>query len=153
MENRSVNQPIKPAAPRSTANEPPTEKKPAKANATASGKTTTMTQKLPNASRPMVNAPVKPMSNKRTLSPMDDRLSDEECRSFDALSLLSGRDTNSLSFSLEASPDPSNNVSTIPSNSTAAQASALARRPSHTTLGETSMIQRSSSCHPPISVF
>ncbi len=76
MENRPVNPTIKTTVPRTTnVPESQTDKKATKS--TTSTKSTT--PKPTNSTKPTVNAPVKPMPNKRTLSPMDDRLSDEEC--------------------------------------------------------------------------
>jgi len=73
VENRPVNQPIKPtAAPRTNVAEPQTDKKASKSTTNKS-----TTQKTTNPNKPVVNAPVKPMPNKRTLSPPG--LSDEEC--------------------------------------------------------------------------
>ena len=40
----------------------------------------TESQSEKKLTKPTVNAPVKPMPSKRTLSPMDDRLSDEDCK-------------------------------------------------------------------------
>ncbi len=74
-ENRPVNQPIKPATvPRTNVAELQTDKKVSK---TTTNKSTT--QKTTNPNKPIVNAPVKPMPNKRTLSPAEIGLSDEEC--------------------------------------------------------------------------
>jgi hypothetical protein len=78
MENRPVNPTIKTTIPRTNVTEPQADKKVTKTTTTATSKSTT--QKPTNSNKPTVNAPVKPMPNKRTLSPMDDRLSDEECK-------------------------------------------------------------------------
>jgi hypothetical protein len=75
MENRPVNPAIKPTVPRTNPTEPQTDKKATKPTATKPA-----TQKATNSSKPTVNAPVKPMPNKKNASPMDDRLSDEECK-------------------------------------------------------------------------
>ncbi|CAF2769474.1 unnamed protein product [Rotaria sp. Silwood2] len=101
VENRPVNQPIRPAVPRVNIAESQPDKKPTKTTTVASTTvvaavtapllppppppTTTITtttnksitQKVTNSSKPIVNAPVKPMPSKR-LSPADDRLSDDE---------------------------------------------------------------------------
>ena len=69
-ENRSINQPIKSAMTRPNTTDSQMDKKLIKPTA----------QKLTNPSKTTINAPVKPMSTKRTLSPVDDRLSDEECK-------------------------------------------------------------------------
>lgn len=91
MENRPVNQPIKPAVPRTNVNESLPDRKSAKTTTTTTVATTTATttvtttttksatQKTTNSAKPVVNAPVKPMPNKRSFSPGDDRLSDDEC--------------------------------------------------------------------------
>lgn len=75
MENRPANPTIKTAAPRPPESQP--EKKTPKTTTTTNNKSTT--QKPANLSKPIVNAPVKPMPNKKPLSPMDHGLSDEEC--------------------------------------------------------------------------
>jgi hypothetical protein len=77
MENRPVNSTIKSTIPRTNVTEPQTDKKTTKPTTTTNKSTT---QKPTNSNKPTVNAPVKPMPNKKTLSPMDDRLSDEECK-------------------------------------------------------------------------
>jgi hypothetical protein len=70
---------MKTTAPRPAVNEPPVEKKATKTATATTTKATTQKQSNP---KPIVNAPVKPMPIKRTLSQMDDRLSDEECKLF-----------------------------------------------------------------------
>ncbi|CAF0922805.1 unnamed protein product [Adineta steineri] len=113
MENRPGNPPVKTAIPpRATAPESQTEKKPSKTATATTSKVTT--QKVTNPNKPILNAPVKPMPTKRTTSPMDDRLSDEE-----------------------SSPDQTTTATTIPtfpSNPAPVQTNVLARRTSHTTL-------------------
>ena len=74
MENRPTNPTMKSTVPRVNNPEPQTEKKLPK---TATKPTT---QKPTIATKPVVNAPVKPMPHKKAPSPMDDRLSDEECK-------------------------------------------------------------------------
>ncbi|CAF0867155.1 unnamed protein product [Adineta ricciae] len=108
MENRPANPVIKATIPRSSQPDSQGEKKTAKP-ATAAAKVTT--QKVNTSSKPTVNAPVKPMPSKVPLSPMDDRLSDEEL-----------------------SPDQSTNTATLSSNSAPVQTHALQRRASHATL-------------------
>ncbi len=78
MENRPVNPTIKSTIPRTNVTEPQSDKKVAKTTTTTTSKSTT--QKPTNSTKQTVNAPVKPMPNKKSLSPMDDRLSDEECK-------------------------------------------------------------------------
>ncbi|CAF1298079.1 unnamed protein product [Rotaria magnacalcarata] len=119
MENRTVNPPIKPAVPRANVTESLPDKKPTKPTiattttlATATTISKPITQKVTNPSKPIVNAPVKPMPAKRTLSPTDDRLSDEE-----------------------SSPDPSETVAISVSTPAApVQTNVIPRRSSHTTL-------------------
>jgi hypothetical protein len=76
MENRPVTQPVKSTVPRANLAESQTDKKPTKTTATSKS----TIQKVANSGKPTVSAPMKPMPTKRTLSPMDDRLSDEECK-------------------------------------------------------------------------
>jgi hypothetical protein len=87
MENRPASQPVKSTVPRANLIEPQTDKKPTKTT-TATTTNKSITQKVTNPSKPIVNAPVKPMPTKRTLSPMDDRLSDEECKLICSIFLL-----------------------------------------------------------------
>ena len=79
MENRSVNPPLKAPLPRPTPTEPINDKKVTKTNPPTTTTKTNPTVKVANVTKPFVNAPVKPMSSKGTSSPLDDRLSDEEC--------------------------------------------------------------------------
>jgi hypothetical protein len=74
MENRPVNPTIKSTVLRTNPAESQTDKKATKPTTTTTKKSTT--QKATNSSKPTVNAPVKPMPNKKNVSPMDDRLSD-----------------------------------------------------------------------------
>ena len=76
MENRPANPAIKATIPRPNQPDSQGDKKTTKPATTAAKVTT---QKVNNSSKPTVNAPVKPMPSKVSLSPMDDRLSDEEC--------------------------------------------------------------------------
>jgi len=75
MENRPT---LKSTIPRTNAPETQTDKKSTKATTTTTTTNKSTTQKLTNPNKQTVNAPVKPMPNKKALSPMDDRLSDEE---------------------------------------------------------------------------
>ncbi|UJR16499.1 hypothetical protein I4U23_003401 [Adineta vaga] len=106
-ENRPANPPIKATVPRTSQPDSQPDKKTTKTATT----TKVTAQKVTNSSKPTVNAPVKPMPNRNTLSPMDDRLSDEE-----------------------SSPDHSANTTTVPSNPAPVQTHTLARRTSHATL-------------------
>ena len=77
MENRPVNPTIKSTIPRANVTESQPDKKSTKTTTTTNKSTT---QKATNPSKSTVNASVKPMPNKIPSSPMDDRLSDEECK-------------------------------------------------------------------------
>jgi hypothetical protein len=126
VENRPVNQPVKAAVPRANVAEPQqTEKKVSKTSTTKS-----TTQKTTNPNKPIVNAPVKPMPNKRTLSPADDRLSDEECNTYLFIYL-----NKHFVFPSKASPDSPAIGPIFPSNPAPVQTQVTARRASHTTLG------------------
>jgi hypothetical protein len=124
MENRPANPTIKSAVPRTNPAEPQTDKKATKTTTTTTT-TKSTTQKATNSSKPTVNAPVKPMPNKKNLSPMDDRLSDEECK-FIHLTFF---DKIFFFFILQASPESE------PTPAAALPNAPPARRSSHTTLG------------------
>jgi hypothetical protein len=118
MENRPT---LKSTIPRTNAPESQTDKKSTKATTTTTTTNKSTTQKLTNPNKQTVNAPVKPMPNKKALSPMDDRLSDEECKFIYFFGLIK------MFFFLKASPESAEPVP--------AQTNVTARRPSHTTLG------------------
>lgn len=97
-ENRPANPVVKPTAPRTNPTEPPGDKKTTKAPATTTTVTPkSTTQKSNNTTKPTVAAPVKPMPNKKGLSPLD--LSDEECNFPSFSSSLSNNPFYSFSFS------------------------------------------------------
>jgi hypothetical protein len=130
MENRPVNPTIKSTVPpRANVSEPQPDKKSTKTTTTTTTKSTA--QKGINSSKPTVNAPVKPMPNKKTLSPMDDRLSDEEC-----IFILFILFRIKKYFIFKASPESDQPAPPAPAPAPPPiQPNVIHRRQSHTTLG------------------
>lgn len=121
-ENRPANPVVKPTAPRTNPTEPSGDKKSTKAPPPTTTTVTpkSSTQKSNNTTKPTVTAPVKPMPNKKSLSPLD--LSDEDCKFFHFFL--------TINFIVLASPETEPTpVASVPSQPPPA------RRPSDRTLG------------------